>query len=295
LGPADNEIIANDPKLSKETHPHYGDFRTDYLFFDAQSPPFNNVKVRQAFSHIVPRDDLIKQIIKPSQGIPAFSFLMPGFPAANSDALKGIQSYDPAMAKQLLADAGFADGKGFPKLTLWLRNEPPVRQAVAQAIAASIKQNLGIDVDVSNKENKTFTDAMNAKPPQIQFGMVSYGFDFLDPYNMLSVWLGDGRHNWKNADFDDQVKKAASFTGDPAARVKMFQDAERLLVSDVGGVFIYHRTVADLYKPYLKGTELEADKNGFAAMHWPGYVNMSSLVGSLYVSKDVATSGRKLP
>jgi ABC-type transport system substrate-binding protein len=295
LGPADNEIIASDPKLSKETHPHYGDFRTDYLFFDAQNPPFNDVKVRQAFSHIVPRDDLIKQIIKPSQGIPAFSFLMPGFPAANADALKGLQTYDPAIAKQLLADAGFPDGKGFPKLTLWLRNEPPVRQAVAQAIAASIKQNLGIDVDVSNKENKTFTDAMNAKPPQIQFGMVSYGFDYLDPYNMLSVWLGDGRHNWKNADFDDQVKKAASFTGDPAARVKMFQDAERLLVSDVGGVFIYHRTVADLYKPYLKGTELEADKNGFAAMHWPGYVNMSSLVGSLYVSKDVATSGRKLP
>jgi len=54
-------------------------------------------------------------------------------------------------------------------------------------------------------------------------------------------------------------------------------------------------TVADLYKPYLKGTELEADKNGFAAMHWPGYVNMSTLVGSMYVSKDVATSGRKLP
>ena len=155
--------------------------------------------MRQAFSHVVPRDDLIKQIIKPSQGIPAFSFLMPGFPAANSEGLKDIQSYDPATAKQLLADAGFPDGKGFPKLTLWLRNEAPVRQAMAQAIAASIKQNLGIDVEVSNKETKTFTDAMNAKPTQIQFGMVSYGFDFLDPYNMLSVWLGGGRHNWKNA------------------------------------------------------------------------------------------------
>jgi ABC-type oligopeptide transport system substrate-binding subunit len=166
---------------------------------------------------------------------------------------------------------------------------------MAQAIAASIKQNLGIDVEVSNKETKLFTEAMNAKPPQIQFGMVSYGFDFLDPANMLSVWLGDGRHNWKNAEFDAAVKRAASFTGDPATRVKMFQDAEKLLVEDVGGVFIYHRTVADIYKPYLKGTELEADKNGFAALHWPGYANMSTLVGSMYVSKDVAGSGRKLP
>jgi ABC-type transport system substrate-binding protein len=295
LSPADNDIIAADPQLTKETHPHYGDFRTDYLFFDDQNPPFNDLKVRQAFSHVVPRDDLIKQIIKPSQGIPAFSFLMPGFPAANSEGLKDIQSYDVEKAKQLLAEAGFPNGQGFPKITLWLRNENQTRQAVAQAIAASIKQNLGIDVDVSNKEFKTYMDALNAKPTQIQFGMVSYGFDFLDPSNMLGVWLSGGRHNWNNTQFDDMVKKAASFTGDPATRTKMFQDAERLLVSDVGGVFIYHRTVADLYKGYLKGSDLEPDKNGFAAMHWPNYANMSTMVGSVYISKDVASAGRKIP
>jgi ABC-type oligopeptide transport system substrate-binding subunit len=295
LSPADNDIIAADPQLSKELHPHYGDFRTDYLFFDTKNAPFDNIKVRQAFSHIVPRDDLIKQIIKPSQGIPAYSFLMPGFPAANSEGLKNIQNYDPAAAKQLLADAGFPDGAGFPKVTLWLRNEAPVRQAVAQAIAASIKQNLGIDVEVSNKEQKTFMDSLNAKPTEIQFGMVSYGFDFLDPFNMLSVWLGGGRHNWNNAEFDNQVKKAAAFTGDPAMRVKMFQDAEKLLVTEAPGVFIYHRTVGDLYRPYLKGSELEADKNGFAALHWPGFSNASTSIGSLYISKDAASAGRKLP
>lgn len=293
LSPADNELIAADPELSKESHSHYGDFRTDYLFFDNQNPPFNDLKVRQAFSHVIDRDAIIKSIIKPSQGIPAYSFLMPGFPDANSQGLKDIQNYDPVKAKQLLADAGFPDGKGFPRLTLWLRNEAPVRQAMAQAIAASIKQNLNIDVEVSNKENKTFNDAMNAKPPQIQFGMVSYGFDFLDPFNMLSVWLSGGRHNWSNTQFDDMVKKAASFTGDPAQRTKMFQDAEQLLVSDVGGVFIYHRTVSDIYKPYLKGTELEADTNGVAAMHWPGYSGFGNLIGSMYISKDVGN--RQIP
>ena len=140
LTPADNDIIASDPQLTKQTHPHYGDFRTDYLFFDQQNPPFNNLKVRQAFSHIIPRDDLIKQIVKPTQGIPAFSFLMPGFPAANSEGLKDIQSYDPEKAKALLAEAGFPNGQGFPKVSLWLRNENQTRQALAQAIAASIKQ-----------------------------------------------------------------------------------------------------------------------------------------------------------
>ena len=244
---------------------------------------------------MIDRDALIPNIIKPSQGIPAYSFLMPGFPASNSQGLKDIQNYDVAKAKQLLADAGYPDGKGFPKLTLWLRNEAPVRQAVAQAIAASIKQNLGIEVAVSNQENKTFTDAMNAKPTQIQFGMVSYGMDFLDPYNMLSVWLSGGRHNWNNAKFDDMVKKAASFTGDPAERIKMFQDAEKLLVTEAPGVFIYHRYQSDLYKPYVKGTELEADQNGVAGFHWPGYSSFSDLIGSMYISKDVSSANRKLP
>jgi len=293
LTPADNDLIAADSTLSKEVHPHNGDFRTDYMFFDYQNPPFNNLKVRQAFSHVIPRDDIIKQILKPTQAIPAYSFLMPGFPASNSAAYKDIQSYDPETAKSLLAEAGYPNGQGFPDLTIWLRDETPAGQARAQAIAASIKQNLGINVDVSNKETKLFTDAMNAKPPQIQIGIVSYGFDFLDPYNMLSVFQGTGRHNWMNAQYDDMIKKAAAYTGDPATRIKMFQDAEKLLVSDVGAVFIDHRTVADIYKPYLKGSELEPDKNGFAAIHWPTYANMSTVVGSLYISKDAA--GRKLP
>ncbi|HEX2909522.1 MAG TPA: peptide ABC transporter substrate-binding protein [Chloroflexia bacterium] len=294
LSPADNQLIQQDPNLLKQSHPQPNDFRTDYLFFDTQNPPFNNIKVRQAFSHVIDRDALIQQIIKPNQGLPAYSFLMPGFPASNSQGLKDIQSYDVAKAKALLSEAGFPGGKGFPKLTLWLRNEAPVRQAVAQAIAASIKQNLGIDVEVSNKEYKTFTDALNAKPTQIQFGMVSYGMDFLDPSNMLSVWLGGGRHNWNNAQFDSMVKKAASFTGDPAQRIQMFQDAEKLLVTEAPGVFIYHRYQSDLYKPYLKGTELEPDQNNVAALHWPGFSNFSTLVGSIYISKDVSNYKRNL-
>src|SRR5207245_7491486 len=153
LSPADNDIISTDAKLTKKTHPHSGDFRTDYLFFDNTNPPFDNVKVRQAFSHVIPRDDLIKQIVKPSQGIPAFSFLMPGFPAANSDGLKDIQSYDPEKGKQLLAEAGFPNGQGFPKVTLSLRNENQTRQAAAPASAASIQQPLNVHAAVSNHES----------------------------------------------------------------------------------------------------------------------------------------------
>lgn len=114
LQTADNEIIARDPELSKQVRLTAGDFRTDYLFFDCQNPPFNDVRVRKAFSHIVDRDTLIKTIITPTQGIPAYSFLMPGFPGSNSEGLKDIQRYDPELGRRLLKEAGYEGGKGFP-------------------------------------------------------------------------------------------------------------------------------------------------------------------------------------
>ena len=65
-------------------------------------------------------------------------------------------------------------------------------------------------------------------------------------------------------------------TGDPAARTKMFQDAEKILVEDVGGIWLYHETPGDSIKPYVKGAALEPDKNGVAAMHWPGFSGFST-------------------
>lgn len=294
LQTADNEIINADEELKKELKTNTQDFRTDYLFFDCQNPPFNDLKVRQAISHVVDRDTLIQTIITPQQGIPAYSFLMPGFPAANSEGLKDIQNYDSAKAKSLLAEAGFPDGKGFPKLTLWLRNETTTRQALAQAIAATIKQELGIEVEVSNKDFKTFMESLNAKPTKVQFGMVSYGIDFLDPSNMLGVWLGTGRHNWQNADYDKLVNDAAADL-DTERRIKTFQDAEKLLVTDVPAVFINHRLANDLIKPYVKGDALEPNKAGFGGLQWPGYAADSNSIKSLYISSDVTKARTEPP
>ncbi len=289
--PAELKIAQADPDLSKQIYSSNGDFRTYYLFFDVNTPPFDNLKVRQAFSHIVDRDAIQKSILGPS-GTPAYSWLAPGFPGSQREAVQNIQAFDVAMAKQLLSDAGFPDGKNFPKQTMWLRNEIPLNQAVTSAIAASIKQNLNIDVEVSNKDTKLFTDSLTAKPTKIPFGFVSYGMDFLDPFNMLSVWLSGGRHSWVNKDFDTKVKTAASFLGPTDQRIKMFQDAERVLVSDVPGVFIYHETPVQLIKPYVTGPALQADKSGNKSLHWPGYTTADSVPSGLYITKDV-TKTRK--
>ena len=221
-------------EFPEQIYSSVGDFRTFYLFFDVTKPPFDQLEVRQAFSHAIDRDAIEQQILGPA-GMPAYSWLAPGFPAANGEALSGIQNFDPAKAKELFSAAGFADPSTFPAQVLQVREPKPIESQVAQACAAMLRENLGITVEVQDVDQDSFMDALTAKPTELPFGFVSYGMDFVDPYNMLSVWLSGGRHSWVNEEFDQLVREAASFIGDPAERRWMFQDAERILVEDVPG------------------------------------------------------------
>ena len=287
FSPADIEFISKDPELSKEYHPGFGDFRTYYLGFDNNKPPFNDIKVRQAFAKAIDRDSLINNVVK-QQGIAAYSFLMPGFPDASADVLKNedVNKFDPAAAKQLLADAGYPNGQGFPTMQLWLRQENDLNKAVGNAIAGMIKDNLNIPIEVSNKEQKLFMDTLNAHT--LPFYMVSYGFDYLDASNMLGIWVSGGRHAWSNPQFDKLVTEATSLTGDAAKRSQMFKDAEKILVDDVGGIFVYHQTPGWIYRPYLKGPEFEPDKTGITTWHWPGLEDINMMALTTYITKDVA-------
>jgi ABC-type transport system substrate-binding protein len=283
--PAELKIVQSDPELSKQLYQGVGDFRVDYLFFDVTKKPFTDLKVRQAFSHVIDRDAIKEKILGPL-GNPSYGFLAPGFPAANQDALKGIQNYDPDAGKKLLADAGYPDGKGFPKLDLWLRAPTTVDSAVAGAAASMLKQHLNIDVELVSKDQKTFTDALNAKPTQILFGFVSYGMDYLDPSNMLGVWKSGGRHSWSNAEFDKLYDQATPYLGDEAERLKIFQQAEKVLVEDVPAVFVYYRTPVQFIKSYVKGDALQPDENGIKAMHWPNYCDMDTVPNGIYIGND---------
>ena len=288
--PAELKIMQDDPELAKQIHPGLEDFRTFYLFFDTKTAPFDDLKVRQAFSHAIDRDAIASSILGPA-GFPAYSWLAPGFPASNAEGLKDIQAFDPDLAKSLMAEAGFENGEGFPKQEMWLRNENPLNQTVANAVAAMLTEHLGIEVEVSNKDTDLFTEALNAKPTQIPFGYVSYGMDFLDPINMLSVWFDGGRHAWGNAEFDAKTKEAGSFTGSPEERIAMFQEAERILVEDVPGVFVYHKTQIQLIKPWVTGEALEPDAQGLSYLHWPAYSTTSLNPAGLYISNE-APEGR---
>ncbi len=255
LVPEHYEAIESAPLLSENYLRHYGDFRTVYLFFDTNTAPFDDINVRKAFAHAIDREAIVQKHFGELKAMPAYSMLMPGFPASDTEGtLHPYQEYDCGQAQSYLADAGYPGGEGFPPLEMWLRNESgnlPVYEATAQSIQAC----LGVDITVQNKDFKLFMEWLMAKPTKLQFGSVTYGMDFLDPANLLGVWVSGGRHAWENEAYDRLVSEASSIA-DEKQRLQMFQEAEEILVDDVGGVFLAHLWSGDLVQPYLVGEGL---------------------------------------
>ena len=287
--PAELQIMESDPELAKQIYQGVGDFACLYFFFDVNTAPFDDLKVRQAFSHVIDRDAIQQQILG-NQAKSAPSFLAPGFPASNTEELASIQNFDPELGKQLLAEAGYPEGEGFPDLTMTVRGGAvPVEEATTQAYAAMLKEHLNINVELQTIDRQAFYDAMNAKPTEILFGWVSYGMDYFDPSNMLSVWLTGGRHSWSNEEYDQLVNEATTSLEDEETRTAMFQDAERILVEEVPAVWAYFETPIQLVKPYVIGPGLEPDVNGITAVHWPEFVGFGTAIEEIYISADAPT------
>lgn len=288
LKPSDYVIINENEEMRVNFRPHAGDFRTDYLLFDTFNPPFNDLNVRLAFAKAVDREAIVDNVINvggAQAAYPAYSFLAPGFPGWDEAGdFRDVQAYDCDAAKQLLADAGYPNGEGFPAQELKLRGEGEGIMSWYVAVAASISQCLNIEIEVNNMEASSYMDALLARPTKLQFGGVSYGMDFLDPANMLGVWKSTGRHSWRSADFDNLVNEADQMVTDRDARMAKYHEAERLLVEDVGGVFLFHRNLGTLFQPYVAGGKcFTPDNQGIAAWHW----NNQWCWGEFYITQDV--------
>ncbi len=284
------EIMA-DPELQKQliTWPN---FITYYLFFDTWNPPFDNLKVRQAFSHAVDREAIVNGPLQ-YQAVSAFSMNPPGFPGENVEELKSVQNYDPEVAAQLMEEAGYPGGEGFPKLTLYTREAFPALLNAAEAIASMIKQNLGVDVEVQDLEYSIFTEGYRNqkknKSGDFLFALVPYEFDFVDGSNLLSVWGGceeegadlsamPGRHTWYNQEYNNLLCEAGAILGDEAKRNELYRQAERILVEDVALVPIYHGIFVAMVKPDIAGPILEPGEDGVVTWMRHRFASRESMI-----------------
>ena len=209
--------------------------------------PLDNPKVRLALNLAVDRDAIVKNILREDQK-PATGYTPPGM--GDYQPLDKMQ-YDPERARQLLAEAGYPNGKGFPKFTIHF-NTLESHRAIAEAIQQMWKEELNIDVGLENQEWKVYLDTQNNKNYDISRS--AWIGDFMDPVTFLSMWTtgnGNNNTNWGNPKFDAFIEQAAR-TGDPKARLEILHQAEDLFLSEAPIALVYWYTNAYLLQPSVQ-------------------------------------------
>lgn len=260
--------LRGNPELRDQLHV-YSTFRTRFLIFDDQKKPYSDLRVRQAISHAIDRE-VLANVVMQGTASAAYTMLPPGFPADAGNTLDDIQRYDPELGRKLLTEAGYPDGRGFPKKEMVLRGTEMKQEA--QAIQQMLKDNLNIDLPIKILEARAYSTALMQWEMPLSLG--GFSQDFPDPHNMLSmVWRSQskpfGRQPWKNEAFDRLVDGAA-IEMNHEKRMGMYAEAQKILVEDVGAVFLFYQNEASLRKPWLKGIK----ENNIGEFPFRNYMDM---------------------
>ncbi|QNK40993.1 peptide ABC transporter substrate-binding protein [Caproicibacter fermentans] len=236
---------------------------TYYVAFNCQKAPFNNQKVREALSLAIDRNYIINTITKQGQ-TPADAFVSLGI--GDADTSKDFRTvgggfysvkdddYDSnvAKAKQLLSEAGYPDGKGFPSFE-YSFNTNSTHKAVAEALQNMWKEELGINCTLAAQEWAVFIDSR--QKGNYDIARDGWLADYIDPISYLDTFISGSGNNdphWSNKDYDALIAKAKS-TGDQTVRMQAMHDAEKLLMQDSAVAPIYFYTDVYLQNTNISG------------------------------------------
>ncbi|MBC7263297.1 MAG: peptide ABC transporter substrate-binding protein [Chloroflexi bacterium] len=253
---ADLDRVRADATLSKELY-IAPILCTYYYGFNTTKPPFDNPKVRQAFSLAIDRQRLIDTVLKGGQK-PAKTFACPGiFGSPAEDPNFPDIIFDPAKAKALLAEAGYPDGKGLPDITLMF-NTSEGHKRIAEFIQSSWKENLGVEVKLANQEWAVYLKTVHG-PDTPQIYRLGWCADYPDENNwVLEVFhptLGSNDPKWSGPAAEEfaRLTEEAAATSDPAKRKELYFKAEKILCVDeavIAPIYYYTRVVCT--KPYVE-------------------------------------------
>jgi len=215
---------------------------TNYYGFNLAKPPFDNPLVRQAFALTVDRQSMadLANALGYVQARPA-TVLTPADTLGRALYGQVGLSFDPDRARELLAQAGYPGGEGFPQVTLGY-NYTERNAAFAQAALAMWRDHLGINVLAEEFGNwDAYIELLNADAPPIF--RLGWSADYNDPDNFLASFSGESgaiRGHFVNAEFDTLVEQAAT-ASDPARRQALYIEAERILCEQEAAIIpLFH-------------------------------------------------------
>ena len=199
-------------------------FAVHYYGFDTTRPPFDDPRVRLAFAQAVNWDRIVRL---GSEGEPATSVVPPGIPARGDEDFR--PPYDPQAARDLLAQAGYAGGQGFPPTTLI-----SFGYGYEEAVATELREELGISLPVEIMDFSAYIARLESdEPPQLW--TLSWIADYPHAHDFLGLLLETGSAsnygNWSNAAFDAAIEAAAA-TNNEAEQQTHYADAQAILRSE---------------------------------------------------------------
>lgn len=223
---------------------------TYWFRLNTQNPPFDHVKIRQAFSLALNRQELVDHVLQGNQ-IPALEIVPP--PLMSNVSL--YKDYDFATAQKLFREAleeQKIDRKDLPKITLCYANGERSRK-IAQVVQQQWRQVLGVDVHLTSCESKVYYDKLKNHDYQISIG--SWFADIWDPITFLDVFKfkdnGTNNTQWENTHYIRYLNLSA-LTTDPKQREKFLQKAEHILIREMPVIPLFYGTYNYLKRDSLK-------------------------------------------
>lgn len=228
-------------------------YATYFYHFNTTKAPFDNPVVRKALTLAIDRVAIVKNVTKAGEKpASSLSILTPTY---NPDFNNEI--YNPEKARQLLADAGFPDGEGFPTFTL-IYNTAEAHRKVALSIQQMWKKELGINTLLENQEWKIFLDTRQEH--NFDIARAGSSSKLADPQDFLtSLTTGHGMNDagWSNLEYDKLILAASAKT-DTQERFKTLAEAEKILLDQYPILPIYHYSDSYLIDPSVKGLTFNA-------------------------------------
>lgn len=245
-----------------QTVPNYG---TVYYNINCAKAPYDNVLVRKALNLAIDRQALIDNVVQ-LNATPAYSFLAPGYSVGGMDITKGRETFDLSAtanveaAQKALADAGYPGGEGFPTLRLSYYSDDTVKKVV-EAMAEMLKNNLGIDVEISSNDWAIYYESVQSGNYEV--GAMGWSADYLNPMSFLPLFkTGDSTNTafYSNPDYDKLVDKVMTTT-DPDAAAELTLQADALASKEYCCLPLYYKTNDFLMKDYVSGYYMTASGN----------------------------------
>lgn len=242
---------------------HSSEFVTQLYEFNTTRPPFDNLKVRQAFCYAIDRNHIVQEVLAQEAYGPGINGIcppaLPGYKASEIEGYEKVKESEAEtkkqkdeereLARKLLAEAGYPGGKGFPNVKLVLNSGGSRNTLVADEIRNQLSEVLGVNIEIANVSfQQKLNDARYARADLFRSAWVA---DYPSPETFLSLFYGadvpadlsqpsfPNTSRYRNAAFDSIYDAARQAKNQDDAN-KLFFQAEQLMMKDAPAIILWY-------------------------------------------------------